>query len=115
MLASSFYNSVPSAPPTDFAVINVSSTAIDLMWGEVPIMDRRGIIIEYTLRYRQLTFVKALHYYWTYLTAPASNITARLTGLHEFTTYYMQISAATSVGSGQFSVELNITTLEDGE
>ena len=96
-------------------MINVSSTAFDLMWGEVPIMDRRGIITEYTLRYRQLTFVKALHYYWTYLTVPASNITTRLSGLHEFTTYYMQISAATSVGSGPFSVELNKTTLEDGE
>ena len=115
MLASSLCNSVPSAPPTDFAVINESSTAIDLMWGEVPLMDRRGIITEYNIRYRQLTFRKALHYYWTYLTVPASNITARLTGLHEFTTYYMQISAATSVGSGPFSEELNITTDEDGE
>ena len=94
---------------------NVSSISIGLIWGEVPIMNRRGIITEYTIRYRQLTFVKALHYYWTYLTVPASNITTRLSGLHEFTTYYMQISAATSVGSGPFSVELNITTDEDGE
>ena len=108
------YFLVPSAAPSDISVTNVLSTTIELMWGEVPENNRNGIITEYNIRFRQLTF-ETNHYNWVYMTVPASNLTTQLTGLLEYVTYYIQISASTSVGIGPFSDEVNTTTLEDCE
>ena len=90
---------------------NLTSTTIGLMWGEVPEMDRNGIITEYHLRFRQQNVDNNL---WTDVTVPGSNLTASLGGLQEFATYIIQISAATVAGVGPFAPELNVTTFEDG-
>ena len=50
------YFLVPSAAPSDLSVTYVLSTTIELMWGEVPENNRNGIITEYSIRFRQLTF-----------------------------------------------------------
>ena len=105
-----FYDLVPSAAPVDLVVTNVTSTTIGLMWGEVPETDRNGIITEYQLRFRQQDSVNNT---WTYVTVNGSTLKANLSGLQEFVTYFIQISAATVVGVGPFSLEINTTTLED--
>jgi hypothetical protein len=101
---------VPSAAPVNLVVTNLTSTTIGLMWGEVPEMDRNGIITEYHLRFRQQNVDNNL---WTDVTVPGSNLTASLGGLQEFATYIIQISAATVAGVGPFAPELNVTTFED--
>ena len=105
-----FYDLVPSAAPVDLVVTNVTSTTIGLMWGEVPETDRNGIITEYQLRFRQQDSVNNT---WTYMTVNGSTLKANLSGLQEFVAYFIQISAATVVGVGPFSLEINTTTLED--
>ena len=104
------YDLVPSAAPVDLVVTNVTSTTIELMWGAVPETDRNGIITEYQLRFRQQDSVNNT---WTYVTVNGSTLKANLSGLQEFVTYFIQISAATVVGVGPFSLEINTTTLED--
>ena len=105
-----FYDLVPSAAPVDLVVTNVTSTTIELMWGAVPETDRNGIITEYQLRFRQQDSVNNT---WTYVTVNGSTLRTNLSGLQEFVTYFITISAATVVGIGPFSLEINTTTLED--
>jgi hypothetical protein len=105
------HEDVPSASPTDLIVTNVTSTAIELMWGEAPEENQNGIITAYHLRLRQLTYTKYSEYYM--VTVPAPNSTANLTGLIEYAEYFIEISASTAAGAGPFSDPVNVTTLED--
>ena len=94
------------------SVTNITSTSVELIWEEIPEMNQNGIITGYQLRFRAQTSDNTS---WTYVMIPGSNLTASLRGLQEFVTYLIQISGVTAAGTGPFSPELSITTLEDGK
>lgn len=104
---------VPSASPTDLRVSDVTSTSIELMWGEVPLSSRNGIIISYEIQYNQTKFdeVPSVE---TVRVMPAA-LTTVLTGLQEYVNYSINISASTSVGAGPFSPLITVETLEDSK
>ncbi len=88
-----------------------SSTTIEVTWDIVPPIDQNGIITMYEVLYQPLeTFDGAI-------TAETMNVTelrADLTGLEEFVNYTISIRAYTSVGAGNYSSEITVLTLEDG-
>ena len=110
-LTISYYVTVPIAAPTNLSVIGVTSTVIELVWEELPVIYRNGIITAYEVEYRQLTFEQIVQNG----TVNASNLTTRLTGLQEYVEYFIKIRAYTSIGPGPYSTLINTTTLQDCE
>ena len=90
---------------------NITSTVIVLMWEEVPVMERNGIIVQYEIRYQHSTFDSER---LQTMTVAASNLTASITGLEEYVRYSIEIRAFTDIGPGPYSNTVNTTTLQDG-
>ncbi len=81
------------------------------MWENVLEIDQNGIITMYEILYQPLeTFDGAI-------TTQTMNVTERsadLTDLEEFVNYTISVRAYTSVGAGNYSSEITVLTLEDG-
>ena len=95
-------NSKPLSEPTAFPDgvqgRNLSSTSILVEWGYVPEAGRNGIILSYTVSYEESSDgIRQTQE----VNAPTRQAT--LLRLKEFTTYNIEVSAATSKGSGPFS------------
>ena len=85
----------PNAPPADVRGHNTSSTSILVQWGEVPAVDQNGVILSYTVSYSVASENTPIN---KVVRVPTRNLT--LTGLNEFTTYSIKVSASTSKGNG---------------
>ena len=107
------FQSAPAAPPQNPTVTDVYSTAIGLMWEEVPAMEQNGIITEYEVQYRQSTFESIPLTQSVNVSAPT--LTLNLTGLEEDVNYSIRIRAFTAVGPGPYTIDINSTTSQDGE
>ena len=92
---------------------NISSTAIQVTWEEVPAIDQNGIITRYEVEYNQTTFSGATTYNTT--TVDSSTFMVDLTGLEEYVEYSIRVRAYTSVGAGPYSDTVNVITSEDGK
>ena len=83
------------------------------MWGEVPELERNGFITEYEVEYNQTAFddieVSSL------VMTESSFMMVNLTGLEEFTEYFIRVRAFTIHGPGPYSREVSASTLEDGK
>ena len=108
-------NVVPDKP-TEFQVAVINSTSMRVTWG--PPADPNGIILSYSL------FVTLDAQDAMYLPGPSSmNVTINdvdtrshlLTDLHEFATYSLELAAATSVGIGDRTEPIAMTTEMAGE
>ena len=86
----------------------MSSTSILVQWGSVPAKNRNGIIISYTVTYKELpggsTDSKV---------ANAATTQATLTDLKKYTNYSIVILASTSKGDGNVSEPIIVMTGED--
>ena len=104
------FSTEPNAPPASVTGHNASSTSIFVSWGQVPFLDRNGVILSYTVTYTALpsgsTQTKNV-------TAPSNQTT--LTGLNKYTNYSITVFASTSKGGGNQSTAIVITTNEDSK
>ncbi len=85
------------------------STNVTLMWTEILISERNGVIIGYLIRYGNGT---------TILTRDTGSITTTfvLTGLNPFTHYAFGVAGRNSVNTGPYSSDSRIIrTLEDSK
>ncbi|XP_068728210.1 receptor-type tyrosine-protein phosphatase delta-like [Montipora capricornis] len=100
---------VPNAPPANVTGRNTSSTSILVQWDQVPVADRNGVILTYTV-----TFKMALpdgSEQTRNVTAPTINAT--LMSLNKYTNYSITVFASTSKGGGNKSAPIIVTTDED--
>ena len=81
-------------------------------WGEVPAIDRNGIIITYELLLEPLETFGDLIGDEQY---NSTNLFLVVTNLQEFVDYSISVRAYTIVGPGNYSGTIIRTTLEDGE
>ena len=83
-----------------------------MSWSEVPEIDRNGIITMYEVMYEPLmTFDKQLQ---SNTTSIANNTSVILPDLQEYVNYSISVRAYTNVGPGNYSEEVTVRTLEDG-
>ncbi|XP_078349636.1 LOW QUALITY PROTEIN: polycystin-1-like protein 2 [Oculina patagonica] len=98
---------VPGAPPHNVFAYNVSSTAIKVHWGSIPVDLQNGIILGYHVIVVLNSNVERN------LTASPNMSEMVVTNLQKYTTYQLSISGFTVIGSGVQSTPINVTTDED--
>ena len=90
----------------------LSSTEIQVLWEEVPAINRSGLIITYEVEYVPLQNFNG-QISTRYINSSQLNTT--LTGLQEYVEYNISVRAYTSVGPGPYSDLVVNRTLEDGK
>ena len=101
---------MPDAPPQNVTTVVLSSTEIQVLWEEVPAINRSGLIITYEVQYVPLqTFNGQISTNFT----STSQLNTTLTGLQEYVEYSISVRAYTSVGPGPYSDGVVNRTLED--
>ena len=100
----------PSAAPSTVQGHNTSSTSIFVQWNVVPVADQNGEITKYTVTYKALPDGSLQT---KEVSAPTTVVT--LTGLNEYTTYSIKVSASTSKGAGTISEPISVTTDQDSK
>ena len=103
-----FLRVVPNSPPVNVRGHNMSSTSILVQWGSVPAENCNGIIISYTVTYKELPGGST-----NSKVANAATTQATLTGLKKYTNYSIVVSASTSKGDGNASDPITVITGED--
>ena len=106
------FHVVPSSPPNNVSVGNITSTSFLVMWQTVPVIDMNGNITLYDVEYTQTTLSDATMP--VIITVDSSTRTLELNGLEEYAEHSVRVRAYTSIGAGPYSDVLNITTNEDG-
>ena len=89
---------------------NTSSTSILVQWGEVPPDNRNGIIVNYTVTYKEVPNGSPL----TKIVSTPTNQTT-LTGLKKYTNYCITVFASTEKGDGNDSKPIVVITDEDSK
>ena len=102
---------VPSAPPTDVIVSEVSVTSITVQWGPVECTDQNGEIIGYSVRYwdneRDSEGDKTVKM----VPGDSSGGMTTISELNIQTVYTFEVAAVTSAGTGIYSVAETFETL----
>ena len=96
----------PSAAPTGFAVVSVSSSSVTLTWDTLMCIDENGPLMGYIIEYTPDGGMPST----TSLTG--SN---QLTGLAACTNYTLRIAAQNDAGIGDFSAPLSVITNVTGK
>ena len=105
-------HAAPDIAPNIVMVTVVNSTAINVTWEEIPLMNRNGIITTYEVLLEPLqTFDEQL----TYQQMNTSDLYILLDDLEEFVGYNISVRAYTSIGPGPYSEEEFGMTLEDSK
>ena len=99
---------MPTGQPTNVSATPVNSTSVTISWDPPLPAIQNGIIIAYAIN---LTTVGGSGNVSQY-SSDSNNITVWL--LHPFTTYIYTVAAQTSVGTGPFTNNFTVMTLEDG-
>ena len=89
---------------------NTSSTSILVQWGEVPPDNQNGIIVNYTVTYKEVPNGSPL----TKIVSAPTNQT-RLIGLKKYTNYNITVFASTAKGDGNVSEPIIVITDEDSK
>ena len=105
-----FFITEPNAPPSDVQGHNISSTSIQVQWGNVPAADQNGVILRYTVTYKVIPDGSLLT-----KEVSAPTMQATLTGLSEYTAYSVTVSASTSKGVGPASEPIIVITDQDSK
>ncbi len=98
-------HSDPTGPPLSVNVICHTAESIKITWKPPELLRQNGLITSYVL-HTNSSAEKAI-----YSSTKQATI---IVGLFPYTTYYVSVSAANSVGEGPFAEPVIITTLEDG-
>ena len=104
---------MPGAAPQPVEGHNTSSTSILVTWGEVPADKQHGKILEYTVIYK-----KSKRDDETKVVTPSDEFNTRqimLTRLTEYTSYSIQVLAATVKGDGPRSEPITVWTDQDSK
>ena len=104
------FSTVPNAPPANVTGRNTSSTSILVQWDQVPVADRNGVILTYTVTF--MAFSDGSEQTRN-VTAPTTNAT--LMSLNKYTNYSITVFASTSKGGGNKSAPIIVTTDEDSK
>ena len=89
---------------------NKSSTSIFVTWGQVPFSDQNGVILNYTVSYKEASNGSAQR---VTVDEPANSTT--LKGLNEYTNYIITVFASTIKGPGIVSAPIFVITDEDSK
>ena len=95
----------PVAAPQNPSSTNLSATAIQVQWEEVPEIDQNGIITFYEVRIDPAQFQDV-----SYMNVSGSELVLVVDQLEEFVEYSFAVRAYTSAGPGPFSVITTSTT-----
>ena len=98
---------VPSSAPGNFSMFATDATPLLLSWSELPLPDRNGIILEYTIHLTNVRTGEDTEY--SAVTDPYT-----ITNLHPDYTYRGKLAAVTVVGAGPFSSPLEVRLPEAG-
>ena len=100
----------PSAAPVSLQGHNKSSTSIFVTWGQVPPSDQNGVILNYTVSYKEATHGSAK-------TVPVDepNNSTTLKGLNKYTNYSITVFASTIKGGGIVSEPIFVITDQDSK
>ena len=99
---------VPNSPPVNAQGHNMSSKSILVQWDSVPAENRNGIIMSYTVTYKELPGGST-----NSKVANAATTQATLTGLKKYTNYSITVFASTLKGDGNASEPIIVMTGED--
>ena len=102
---------VPSSPPYNLTIEEISSHNVSLAWTAPDIQQRNGIIQSYIIHVvpRESIWLKeSVHI------TPSSEVHYTVTGLHPYTTYDINVAAVT-IAQGPNSSQLLVRTDEDGK
>ena len=83
-----------------------------MSWEEVPVVQRNGIIIKYTITYRSLT---ENHDGNVTVTGNPPALTGEITGLREYVEYNITVFASTMKGDGPYSTVTVVRTDQDSK
>ncbi|XP_020616069.1 receptor-type tyrosine-protein phosphatase delta-like [Orbicella faveolata] len=98
---------IPSAAPANIRSKGLDSTSLEISWDPPPPRHRNGRITNYTVKYRE----KGGRASFVNVDGIKSSI--RLHNLKKYTTYFVWISASTSIGTGPTSSKHTFSTAED--
>ena len=97
----------PSAAPVSLQGHSKSSTSIFVTWGQVPPSKQNGVILNYTVSYKEASHGSART---VTVDEPTNSIT--LKGLNEYTNYSITVFASTIKGAGIVSAPIFVITDE---
>ena len=83
-----------------------------MSWDEVPVVQRNGIILKYTITYRSLT---ENHSGNVTVTGNPPALTGEITGLREYVEYNITVFASTVKGDGPHSTAIFARTDQDSK
>lgn len=96
-----FFPPVPSLPPEDREVYNVTSTSCEIRWGPIPDEHQNGVIIGYELQYapHSRDTLDIILYELQTVSLAANTSSYRLAGLNSYTQYSISIVGETYAGT----------------
>ncbi len=102
----------PQVSPTLTDIQRKSPTTISLSWTELTLIEARGFVSNYTIRYYTLSESrKRQQLNAMSKTVDANVTTATIEGLDETSSYSVQISASNGAGSGVFSTPVSVPSM----
>lgn len=101
-----FYIPVPVMPPLNITATNTSSTTILLKWNPIPLNYSNGPILEYRITFTNQDLWQRI--------VDGDKLSAFVTGLKKYTTYYFRMGGINRRGVGLDSMPITATTDEDG-
>lgn len=101
-------HTAPTAAPIGLYVVSQSSSSVSLSWMPPQLERRNGIITGYSVNVTHSDSRES-----TLLSTTESSIT--IVQLSAFTTYLCSVAARTVVGLGPYTMQLTVSTDEDGK
>lgn len=90
---------VPTHPPVNVLVWNLTSTSLHVEWSPVPLQHRSGLILGYRVTYWRSVDNSSL----TNKTLTTENEEIEITGLEVLTPYMVVVAAFNQIGDGVMS------------
>ena len=102
----------PSAAPVSLQGHNKSSTSIFVTWGPVPLSEQNGVILNYTVSYKEASNGSAQT---VLVTVDEPNNSTTLKGLNKYTNYSITVFASTIKGGGIVHAPIFVITDQDSK
>ena len=84
----------------------MNQTAIYVTWNVIPTLSRNGIIVKYSIAYKQANSSDS----WKVMSVDPQTFRAEITQLQYDKTYDIKVAGKTSVGQGPYSAAISIRT-----